>query len=269
MIVRKETAKANAGQRLCAERQKRMVLNSGRRNRLLGNRLLAVTDDAGGVPDDSLMGFSKTSIRSAGRNAAKVEARAVAVLVVADELAAAGAQPLEDGPPWEAKGVADTTSSSSGAAWILGGELGLPVSVSVVRPLAPWGRNSEGCVDEKIAWKQYFQKHKAQSTKCDGEEGTLEDCKCEAENEKKCATEKETLKGLCLCSRDRGGWRTNEREGEGPLWSLRAHIPFSSGVLPETRRAMCLRLGPRFGPHYGQQPVHSSTSPRQTGSYIL
>ena len=45
MIVRKETAKANAGQQLCAERlRKRMVLNSG-----CGNRLLAVTDDAEGV----------------------------------------------------------------------------------------------------------------------------------------------------------------------------------------------------------------------------
>ena len=45
MTVRKETAKANAGQRLYAERlRKRMVLNSGR-----GNRLLAVTDDAVGV----------------------------------------------------------------------------------------------------------------------------------------------------------------------------------------------------------------------------
>ena len=39
----------------------------------------------------------------------------VAVSVVADELAAAGALALEDGPPWEAKGVAGTASSSSGA----------------------------------------------------------------------------------------------------------------------------------------------------------
>ena len=127
-----------------------------------------MTDDAGGVPDDSLTRFSKASIWSAGRDVAKVEARAlpaVAVSVVADELAAAGALALEDGPPWEAKGVADTASSSSGAAWILGGELGLPVSVSVVRPLVPWGRNSEGCVDEKIAWKQFCRstEHRARS----------------------------------------------------------------------------------------------------------
>lgn len=71
-----------------------------------------------------MMRFNRTSIWSAGGEAAKVEARAfpaVAVSAVADELAAAGALVLEDGSPWEAKGVAGTASSSSGVAWVSGG----------------------------------------------------------------------------------------------------------------------------------------------------
>ena len=71
------------------------------------------------------MRFSKTSIWSAGRDVANVEARAlpaVVVSVVADELATAGALVLDEGPSsgWEVKGVAGMASSRSGA-WVLGG----------------------------------------------------------------------------------------------------------------------------------------------------
>ena len=72
-----------------------------------------------------MMRFSKTSIWSAGRDVARVEARAlpaVAVSVVADELAAAEALVHDEGPPsgWEVKGVAGMASSRSGA-WVLVG----------------------------------------------------------------------------------------------------------------------------------------------------
>ena len=59
------------------------------------------------------------------------------------------------------------------------------------------------------------------------------------------ATEKETLKGLCLCSRDQGRWRTNKREGEGPVCSLRAHLPFSMTITVHSQRPHCQSEGER------------------------
>ena len=61
MIGRKETAKAKAGQQLCAERlRKRLVLNSGR-----GHRLLAVTDDSEGV---AVMGRTTPLLKGGSAN---------------------------------------------------------------------------------------------------------------------------------------------------------------------------------------------------------
>ena len=62
-----------------------------------------------------IMRFSRTSIWSAGREAARVEARALPAVA----MPAAGAlAALGDGPPRGSRGVDGTTSSVSGVVWV-------------------------------------------------------------------------------------------------------------------------------------------------------